>query len=98
MKIKYIKILILLICFYLLNIFGIIKNIKFHFLERLSLRFLLDSSNYNYDKSGRTDKNDLESIENCEKSDYNYFFEYITGHDVTFDKKIDTDRAVSNYK
>ena len=97
MKIKYIKILILLICFYLLNIFGIIKNINFHFLERINFRYLLDSNN-NYDKTERTYKNGLESIENCEKSDYNYFFEYITGHDVTFDKKIDTDRAVSNYK
>ena len=94
MKIKYIKILILLISFYLLNRFGIIKNIKLQFIERYNLRFLLDSNN-NYDKSGRTDQNDLESIENCENSDYKYFFEYITGHNVTFDKKIDTDRAVS---
>ena len=97
MKIKFIKILILLISFYLLNIFGIIKNIKFKFLERYNLRFLFDSNN-NYDKSGRTDKNDIESIENCENSDYKYFYEYVTGHNVTFDKKIDTDRAVSNYK
>ena len=89
--------LILLICFYLLNIFGIINYIKELILERYNLRFLLDS-NYNYDKSGRTDKNDLDSIENCEKSDYKYFYEYITGHDVIFDKKIDTDRAVSKYK
>ena len=94
MKIKYIKILILLISFYLLNRLGIIKNIKLQFIERYNLRFLLDSNN-NYDKSGRTDQNDLESIENCENSDYKYFFEYITGHNVTFDKKIDTDRAVS---
>ena len=97
MKIKYIKIPILLLSFYLLNIFGIIKNINLHFLERINFRYLLDSNN-NYDKTGRTDKNDLESIENCEKSDYKYFYEYITGHDVIFDKEIVTERAVRIYK
>ena len=94
---KYIKILLLLISFYILNIFQMIKNINFNFLERYNLRFLLES-NYNYDKSGRNDKNDLESIENCENSDNKFFYEYITGHNIIFDKKIETNRAVSKYK
>ena len=97
MKIKYLKIFILLIGLYSLNIFGITTFFKSKIIERTNLRLLIDTYE-NYDKSGRTDKEDLESIENCENSDYKIFYEYITGHNVTFDRYIDTDRAVSNFK
>ena len=96
MKKKYNIILILLISFFSLNLFRAIKIINSNIIDKYNLRFL--ESEEIYDKSGRTDKKDLESIENCENSDYKYFFEYITGHNVTFSKNIDTDRAVSNCK
>lgn len=94
MKKRYLKIFLLLIGFYSIKLFGLIKNYGSNLLERYNLRFLV-GTNSNYDKSARTDQNDLKSIENCENSDINYFYEYITGHNVTFDKEIDETRAVS---
>ena len=92
------KILLLLICFGYISIFEMniidIKNIKINFLEKYNLRFLY-SSKVEYDSSSRTDKDDLKSIENCEKTDYKYFVEYISGHNITFDKYVEKERAVS---
>lgn len=98
MKYKYLKLIFLLICFcfYSSNIFSISNYIKSYFLEKKNFRYLLDSK-VNFDKSTRTDKEDLKSIENCENSDYKYFLEYITGHNFTFNKDIDIERAVSLY-
>ena len=98
MKYKYLKLIILLIwfCFYSSNIFSISNYIKSYFLEKKNFRYLLDTK-VNFDKSTRTDKEDLKSIENCENSDYKYFLEYITGHNFTFNKDIDIERAVSLY-
>ena len=96
MKYKYLKLFFLLICFYSFNIFGISNYIKTNFIENNNFRYLLDTK-VNFDKSTRPNKEDLKSIENCENSDYKYFLEYITGHNVTFDKDIDTERAVSLY-
>ena len=86
----------LLICFYSFYSFGISNYIRTNFLKKNNFRYLLTQQE-NFDKSTRTNKEDLKSIENCENSDYKYFLEYITGHNVTFDKYIDTDRAVSFY-
>lgn len=101
MKLKFTKIklktFILLIFLYNLNIFEIdfttIKTIKNNILEKYNLRFLF--SNNNYDYSQRTDKDDIKSIENCEKTDYQYLVQYITGHEVSFDKDLNQKRAVS---
>lgn len=93
------KIFLLLICFGFISIFEMniidIKNIKINILEKYNLRFLLGST-IDYDSSSRKNKDDLESIENCEKTDFKYFVEYITGHNITFDKYVDKERAVSN--
>ena len=96
MKIKFCKLAFLLTCLYSLNIFGITKKyIKINFLENIKLRFLLDTK-LKIDKSLRKDKGDLNSIENCE-ADYKYFYQYITGYNVIFDKDIDNNGAVSNH-
>ena len=50
----------------------------------------------NYDSSFREGE-DKESVENCEKTDYKYFFQYISGYNVTFDKTVDTERSVRNH-
>lgn len=96
MKFKYIKIIFALIGFYSLHLLGITNNIKANLFEQFNLRFLSDSK-INYDKSSRTDNDDIKSIEICEKSDFKYFYEYVTGFNVTFDEYIDKSRAVSNY-
>ena len=96
MKIKFCKLAVLLTCLYSLNVFGITKKyIKINFLENIKLRFLLDSK-LKIDTSSRKDEGDLNSIENCE-ADYKYFYQYITGYNVIFDKDIDEDGAVSKY-
>ena len=93
-----IKIFILLIFLYNIKIFEKtftqIKIIKNNILEKYNLRFLFAKNNY--DSSQRTDKGDIDSIENCENTDYKYFVQYITGYNVTFEKKLDGKRAVSN--
>ena len=86
------KLFILLICFYPFNFFEILTK----FLEKNNFRNLLDTK-INFDKSTRNYNDDLKSIENCENSDYKYFLEYITGHNVTFDKNINNETAVSFY-
>lgn len=103
MNLKYAKInlkaLILLIFLYNLKIFQItftqIKIIKNNIFEKYSLRFLFEKNNYDF--SQRKDKGDRDSIENCEKIDYQYFVQYITGNNITFNKtKLDKKKEVSN--
>ncbi len=73
------------------------NNKKENLIENDNLRFLtIDPENY--DTSSRTDKDDLDSIEICKNTDYKYFIQYISGYNTTFDRYIDTDRAVRNYK
>ena len=60
-----------------------------------NLRFLIEME-LNYDSSFREGE-DKESVENCEKTDYKYFFQYISGYNVTFDKTVDTERSVRNH-
>ena len=99
MKEKYIIILAILTSFFILNIYYLnidkIKNQKNITFGKYNLRSLLDND-INYDTSIRTDKNDRESIENCQNTEYKYFIQYISGYNVTFDKDIDTDRSVKN--
>lgn len=95
MNIKYFKYVILLTCFYSLNTFGITKNWSRKFLEKYNLRFLLDNK-INYDTSTRSNKEDIDSIKKCQKADDKYFFQYISGYNVTFNKSIDKKREVSN--
>lgn len=90
MKNKYLNIFILLICFYSFKFFEISNYITKYFLEKKKFRYLLDTK-VTFDKSTRNNDEDLKSIENCENSDYKYFLEYITGHNFTFDKKIDNE-------
>lgn len=100
MKEKYIKIILaILTSFFILSIFYLNidkikyqKNITF---GKYNLRSLL-GDDINYDTSTRTDKDDIESIENCQNTEYKYFIQYISGYNVTFDKDIDTDRSVRN--
>ena len=93
------KIFLLLICFCYISIFEMniinIENIKINFIEKYNFRFL-SGSKVEYDSSSRKDKDDLKSIENCENIDYKYFVEYISGHNITFDKNVEKERAVSN--
>ena len=49
-----------------------------------------------YDKSGR-DSEERESLEKCEDSDYKYFIHFVSGNDVTFEKYINYDNAVSYF-
>lgn len=96
MKNKFWKFVIFLICFYSLDIFKITKFFKINTFEEYNIRFLLDDTTINYDISNRENKEDIESIKNCENSDYKYFLNYITGYNITFDKTIDQSRAVRN--
>lgn len=99
MKEKYIIILAILTSFFILSICYLsidkIKNQKNITFGKYNLRSLLDND-INYDTSIRTDKDDRESIENCQNTEYKYFIQYISGYNVTFDKDIDTDRSVKN--
>lgn len=102
MNLKYAKIRIntflLLIFIYNIKTFEInftqIKTIKNNIVEKYNLRFLFTKNNY--DSSTRLDKDDRDSIENCENTDYQYFVQYITGNNITFEKKLDESRIVSN--
>jgi hypothetical protein len=92
MKFIYIRIILFLICFHTLNTSEIIKTIKSNLSKKNFLRLL--DINLNYDKNTRTDE-DLDSIENCENSDNKYFLYYLKVYNLTFDKNLDLDRAVS---
>ena len=75
--------------FYLIN--G--KKLNSSHLKKNNLRVLWDNS-IDYDTSNRYDE-DLESIKQCKNSEYKYFIQYVTGHNVTFNKAIETKYAVS---
>ncbi len=93
MKFRNLRIILLLICFQSLCTFEIIKKIKSNLLKNNFFRSLIDIKT-NYEKT-RTDEDDLDSIDTCKNSDYKYYLQYITGYNVTFDKDIDIERAVS---
>lgn len=93
MKFRNLRIILLLICFQSLYTFEIIKKIKSNLLKNNFFRSLIDIKT-NYEKT-RTDEDDLDSIDTCKNSDYKYYLQYITGYNVTFDKDIDIERAVS---
>lgn len=93
---KYIKIFQLLLTINILIIFQIKvingKNIK-NLQEKSNLRFLWEE-NIEYDTTYR-DSEELESIQHCKDSDYKYFIQYVTGHNVTFDKNYSSKDIVS---
>ena len=95
MKSKYLTSIIILIGFFLIYIFKIEKIVKINPLGELNLRFLLDES-MNFNISKRINKEDKDSIKNCQNSDSKYFMQYITGHTVSFNNNIDSNRAVRN--
>ena len=95
MKTKYLASIIMLIGFFLIYIFKTEKKIKINPLGELNLRFLLDEV-MNFNISKRTNKEDKDSIKNCQNSDSKYFMQYITGHTVSFNNNLDTKRAVRN--
>ena len=72
------------------------KKFNSSHLKRNNLRVLWDNT-IDYDTSNRYDE-DLESIKQCKNSEYKYFIQYVTGHQVTFDKAIETKYAVSLLK
>jgi len=94
---KHIIIFQLLIFFIIANI-NIIKgkNIKKSDSQNSRLRRLWEET-VKYDTTYRNDSEDIESIELCNNSDYKYFIQYVTGHNTTFDKDINTEYAVSYY-
>jgi hypothetical protein len=69
------------------------KKLNSSHLKKNNLRVLSDNS-IDYDTSNRYDE-DLESIKQCKNSEYKYFIQYVTGHNVTFNKAIETKYAVS---
>jgi hypothetical protein len=83
MKTKYLVPIIMLIGFFLIYIFKNGKIVKINTLGELNLRFLLDEV-MNFDISKRTNKEDKDSIKNCQNSDSKYFIQYITGYTVSF--------------
>ena len=91
---------LLLIYFLILMIFqfNLIngKKLNSSHLRKSNLRVLWDNT-IDYDTSNRFDE-DLESIKQCKNSDYKYFIQYVTGHNVTFDKAIEIKYAVSLLK
>ena len=82
----------LILMIFLLNVING-KMINNSHINRNNLRALWDKS-IDYDTSNRYGE-DLESIKQCKNSEYKYFIQYVTGHNVTFDKAIETKYAVS---
>lgn len=72
------------------------KNIKTNDSQNSKLRHLWDET-IKYDTTYRDDEEDKKSIELCNNSDYKYFIQYVTGHNITFDKDINKEYAVSYY-
>jgi hypothetical protein len=72
------------------------KKLNSSYSKKNNLRVLWDNT-IEYDTSNRYDE-DLESIKQCKNSEYKYFIQYVTGHQVTFDKAIETKYAVSLLK
>jgi len=96
MKGEYIKIFSLLIALFYINILEI-NNIR---LKNKQKNNNINNKNdyfrllYDYDTSKRNNKDDIESIENCENS-YGDYFSYLTnGQEIKFDKYIDSRDSV----
>ena len=93
---EYIKIFSLLIAIFYVN-FLEINNIR---TTNKKKNYYAGNQNdyfrllYDYDTSTRTNKDDIESIENCENS-YGDYFSYLTsGQEIKFDKYIDSRDSV----
>ena len=96
MKGEYIKIFSLLIAIFYVN-FLEINNIR---TTNKKKNYYAGNENdyfrllYDYDTSTRTNKDDIESIENCENSYGNYFSYLTNGQEIKFDKYIDSRDSV----
>ena len=97
MKGEYIKIFSLLIALFYINILEI-NNIR---LKNKQKNNNIDNKNdyfrllYDYDTSGRSNSDDIDSIENCESSDEDYFSYLTTGQEFKFDKYVDSRDSVN---
>ena len=97
MKGEYIKIFSLLIALFYLIIFEI-NNIR---LKNKQKNNNINNKNdyfrllYDYDTSGRSNSDDIDSIENCESSDEDYFSYLTTGQEFKFDKYVDSRDSVN---
>ena len=96
MKGEYIKIFSLLIAIFYVN-FLEINNIR---TTNKKKNYYAGNKNdyfrllYDYDTSTRTNKDDIESIENCENSNGDYFSYLTNGQEIKFDKYIDSRDSV----
>ena len=97
MKGEYIKIFSLLIALFYINILEI-NNIR---LKNKQKNNNINNKNdyfrllYDYDTSGRSNSGDIDSIENCESSDEDYFSYLTTGQEFKFDKYVDSRDSVN---
>ena len=97
MKGEYIKIFSLLIALFYINILEI-NNIR---LNNKQKNNNINNKNdyfrllYDYDTSGRSNSDDIDSIENCESSDEDYFSYLTTGQEFKFDKYVDSRDSVN---
>ena len=87
---------ILIIIFFISNIQFIIssKSITKNITSKNFYHRLLLEEGEEYDKTFR-ELDELDSIEHCEDADYKYFFQYVSGYNVSFDKQIIKEYAVS---
>ena len=96
MKSEYIKIFSLLITIFYINIFEI-NNLR---TLNKKKNDDIDNKNdyfrllYDYDTSNRNNNEDVESIENCEDSDGDYFSYLVSGQEFKFNKYVDSRDSV----
>ena len=96
MKSEYIKIFSLLITIFYINIFEInnlrtLNKKKNDDIDKKNDYFRLL---YDYDTSNRNNNEDVESIENCEDSDGDYFSYLVSGQEFKFNKYVDSRDSV----
>jgi hypothetical protein len=97
MKGEYIKIFSILIAIFYVN-FLEINNIR---ATNKKKNYYAGNQNdyfrllYDYDTSGRSNSDDIDSIENCESSDEDYFSYLTTGQEFKFDKYVDSRDSVN---
>ena len=101
MKGDFLKIIALLIAFFYINILEI-NNIRKAHINKMKninseedyVRFLKDEDY----TAGRTDPDDIKSIENCQDSDEEYFSYFATNKSFKFTKYVDErDSVIQNY-
>lgn len=99
MKSEYIKIISLLIALFYVNILEInnLRRKKNASPNNISKDDYVRLLKGDYDTSGRSDQNDINSIENCEDSSEDYFSYYRDGKNFVFDKFVDQRDSVNNY-